>query len=324
MSPRRPFPGRGVARALPRAETAAALRSWPPATGCPSARLALLLWLALAAPVEVRAGPFARLIYPAPTVPLAERPLPGRASVVEVTTADGLVLSGVHVPPRDGGPMLLAFPGNASDAADSAWWLSPLLDRGFGLVAASYRGYSGNRGRPSEAGLILDADAFMALARERHPEARLWVVGHSLGGAVALALAERSPPDAVVTWGTFTTLRDMAPAFGRRLVADVWRNVDRIPRLPVPFFLVHGHADEVVPASHGERLHALAGNASLRGASFVIAGGGHAPDGARLRSIVAVADAYLASGRFEPTALPAGVKLIPFGEMRPVETIAAE
>jgi len=243
---------------------------------------------------------------------------------VQVTTADGLVLSGVHVPPRDGQPVVLVFPGNASDAADSAWWLSPLVDRGFGLVAASYRGYSGNPGRPSESGVLRDAEAFMALARKRHPGARLWIVGHSLGGAVALALAERDPPDAVLTWGTFTTLRDMAPALGRRLVADVWRNVDRIPRLSAPLFLVHGQVDVVVPASHRERLHVLAGDASLRGASFMIVGGGHVPDGDRLLSIVAVADAYLASGRFEPGALSAGIKLIPFGKMRPIETLAAE
>jgi fermentation-respiration switch protein FrsA (DUF1100 family) len=296
----------------------------PPRSGVPRRQLQSLLWLALMLPVVACAGPFGRLVYPAPSVPLAERPLPEGAIVVEVSTGDGLVLAGVHVPPREGSPVLLVFPGNASDAADSAWWLSPLLEQGFGLVAANYRGYAGNPGRPSEDGLVLDAEAFMALARERHPDSRLWLVGHSLGGAVALALAERSPPDLVLTWGTFTTLRDMAPRFGRWLLADAWRNVDRVPRLSAPLLLVHGLADEVVPAAHGERLHAIAGSASVRGASFVIVGAGHAPDGDRLLSIVTVADAWLASDRFEPAALPGGIRLIPFGQGRPLEGMAVE
>lgn len=284
----------------------------------------LLLWLALLAPISLWAAPFGRLVYPAPTVPLVERPVPERVSLVEVTTADGLVLAGLHAPPVDGQPVALVFPGNASDAADVAWWLAPLLEQGFGLVAVSYRGYSGNPGRPSEAGLIRDAEAFMALAVERHPEAPLWVIGHSLGGAVALALADRAAPHAVLTWGTFTTLRDMAPAFGRWLMADVWRNIDRVPRLSAPLFLVHGLADPVVPAGHRERLHAVASAASTRGASFAIAGGGHAPGSGQLDAIVAVAEAYLTSGRFEPAQLPRGIRLIPFEPSQAIEPLKTE
>jgi pimeloyl-ACP methyl ester carboxylesterase len=285
---------------------------------------ALTLLLALVLPAVAAAGPFRWAIYPAPTVPLEDRPMPARGDVVTVTTNDGLVLSGIHVPPREGQPLLLAFPGNASDAADSAAWMEPLLERGFGLVAANYRGYGGNPGEPSEAGLAKDADAFMAFARTRHPGVPTWIIGHSLGGAVALALAERSPPNRVLTWGTFTTLRDMAPWFGRMLVGDVFRNVDMVPRLESPWVLVHGLGDEVVPVSHWERLHALAGAASLRGASFVIVDAGHVPDGSHLLSIIEVAEGHLASGRFDAGLLADEVKFIPFGQTRPLEPIAAE
>jgi pimeloyl-ACP methyl ester carboxylesterase len=284
----------------------------------------LTLLLALAMPALAAAGPFSWAIYPAPTMPLEDRPMPDRGELVTVTAADGLEISGIHVPPREGRPLLLAFPGNASDAADSAAWMQPLLERGFGLVAANYRGYGGNPGEPSAAGLAKDADAFMAFARVRHPGARIWIIGHSLGGAVALALAERSPPDRVLTWGTFTTLRDMAPRLGRLLVADVFRNADIVPRLEAPWFLVHGFDDEVVPASHGERLHALAGAASRRGASFVIVGSGHVPDGRHLLSIIETAEDYLATGRLDAHRLGVEVKLIPFGQTRPLEPIAAE
>lgn len=285
---------------------------------------ALTLLFALAMPAVAAAGPFSWAIYPAPTMPLEDRPMPARGELVTVTAADGLELSGIHLPPREGRPVLLAFPGNASDAADSAAWLQPLLERGFGLVAANYRGYGGNPGEPSAAGLAKDADAFMGFARARHPGARIWVIGHSLGGAVALALAERSPPDRVLTWGTFTTLRDMAPRFGRMLVADVFRNDEIVPRLESPWFLVHGLADEVVPVAHGERLHALASAASRRGASFMIVGQGHVPDGRHLLSIIDAAESYLASGRFDAHPLGGRVRLIPFGESDPVEPAAAE
>lgn len=264
------------------------------------------------------AGPITSRIYPAPTTPLDALALPAGAELVEVTTSDGLTLRGAYIAPDADRPVVLALPGNASSAADALAWTSALRERGFGVMAVGYRGYSGNPGQPSAEGLAKDAGAFLTEMRVRHPDRPLWIVGHSLGGAVGVELAVRSPPTTLVTWGTFTRLREMAPTLGRALVPDDYRNIERARALEAPWLLVHGTADDVVPAAQGEALHVAAGEAGRRGASFVGIGVGHAIDAALLALVVEVGDRWLDAGRFAPADLPTSLKLIPFGASKPL------
>jgi pimeloyl-ACP methyl ester carboxylesterase len=64
-----------------------------------------------------------------------------------------------------------------------------LIAGGNGLVALSYRGYGGSTGRPTEAGLIADAEAAYVFAATRYPAERIALWGESLGSEVAVALA---------------------------------------------------------------------------------------------------------------------------------------
>lgn len=90
-------------------------------------------------------------IYQPPTAPLVTSALPARATVLTVTTADGLTLHGATIPAKRGKPTLLVFHGNASSALGTLQWFAPLAARGYGIVAAEYRGYAGNPGQPGEA-----------------------------------------------------------------------------------------------------------------------------------------------------------------------------
>lgn len=263
-------------------------------------------------------GLVASAIYPAPTTPLDATPLPPGSELITATTTDGLTLKGLLMPPAEGMPVVLGFPGNASGARDVLAWSTALVAEGYGVLGVGYRGYNGNPGEPSEAGLALDADAFMAELRARYPDRRVWTVGHSLGGGVALALAVRLPPDGVVTWGTFTSLRDMVPNIGRFLVPDAYRNDQRVAELRVPLLLIHGIADDVVPAGQGESLHKIGSDAGIRGASFVGTGLGHAPDAAALAAVIAVGERLLDTGSLEREGLPDNILLIPFGQSRPL------
>ena len=277
----------------------------------------LLLTLALTASAA-SAGPFRGLIFPAPIEPLDAAALPEGAAFVDVTTTDGLLLRGVASAPAEGRPVVLALPGNASSAADAFEWTSALRERGFGVMAVGYRGYSGNPGEPSTVGLVKDADAFLAALRERWPDRAVWIVGHSLGGAVGLDLASRSPPALVLTWGTFSRLRDMAPDFARGLLPDAFRNVDRARDVDAPWLLVHGLDDPIVPASHGEALHSAASNPVRRGASVVVMGMDHHVDPERLGRAADVGERFLERGSFDADGLPTDMKLIPFGQSVPL------
>ncbi|MEO9189357.1 MAG: alpha/beta fold hydrolase [Acetobacteraceae bacterium] len=71
-------------------------------------------------------------------------------------------------------------------AADGIEIISP-DQRGFGATAA--RGYW-----PGTATLIADARAMVGLVRAAHPESKLYVMGESMGGAVAICLAASADP----------------------------------------------------------------------------------------------------------------------------------
>jgi fermentation-respiration switch protein FrsA (DUF1100 family) len=277
----------------------------------------LLIRLALASTLlfttPACAGPISGLIYPAPQTAITLDGVPKGSRFVDVTTSDGLKLKGIHSPGRADRPLLLVFHGNASSAQTTLQWLAPLNDDGFGILTASYRGYSGQAGRPSEAGLVADARAFLAAARTEAAGRPLWVVGHSLGGGVALALSRTEKLDALVTIGTFTRLRDMAPRLGRALVPDEYRNHDAVRTLDEPFYLIHGGRDGVVPANHGQALFDVA--TAKRGGAFVLREADHVPPASDLRLIFGAIAADLLGRPFP--ALPATIQAVRFPSGQP-------
>ncbi len=190
---------------------------------------------------------------------------------VTARTADGLELQAYYWPPaRPDGDVAVYFHGNGYNHLVGAARAEPLRIGGRGVLVASYRGYGGNPGRPSEAGLFADGDAWMKRIAELAPASRRFLFGHSLGGAVALEMAARHPVEGVATLGTFTRMSDMAPAVARGLITDRFDNLAAIRRVRTPVFLLHGDADELVPFSSAAALKEVGGErvtvVRLRGA----------------------------------------------------------
>jgi hypothetical protein len=182
---------------------------------------------------------------------------------VVLTSSDGERLIAWHVAPRGDRPVVLYFQGNAGGSNLRVDRFNRLTAEGNGLLALSYRGYGGSTGKPSEEGLIRDAQAAYDFARARYPAKRIVLFGESLGTAVAVALAAGREIGALILDAPFTSAADVgASAYPfapvRWLMKDTWRSDERIGRVSAPLLVLHGERDTIIPISFGERLFALA------------------------------------------------------------------
>lgn len=231
------------------------------------------------------------------------RLVPG-ARLVAVPTSDGLALTGAWVVPQSAkgtapgdSPAVLYFHGNAESAASNLPFAAELAARGIPCFLAEYRGFGGQPGHPTEAGLKRDAEAaFRALLGLGTPPERVVIVGRSLGTAVATALAAEHPPAALILVSPFTSAVDMGRSIvgplAPLLVPDRLDNVAALAAVRGPVTIFHGSRDEVVPFWMGKKLAA-----SRAGTRFVpLDGLGH-NDIPTLGALVAREVEEVASGR---------------------------
>ena len=200
-----------------------------------------------------------RLLYfPSPAVP----PAPGPFQERQFEAADGTRLHGWWLAGREPavGHLLLCH-GNAGNIADRVPHAALLAAAGFDVMLFDYRGYGRSAGRPDEAGTYRDARAARAaLLREPGVSARrLFYLGESLGGAIALELALAHPPAGLVLQSAFTSVRDMArlhyPIVPADLVPDAYPSLRLIGGLRAPLLVIHGERDHIIPAEHGRALY---------------------------------------------------------------------
>ena len=271
--------------------------------------LALLGGLAAAAGFEGVAGYVrGRIFRPERTAP-RDGPIDGVAfTVLAVPRADGTRLRGLSARAEGAGALVLYLHGNGGNAALGAARTAGLVRAGYDLVVADYRGYGANPGAPSEAGLIEDASAFLARARSLAGTRPLLLVGHSLGGAVAIRVAggagdETGPGTGVgagvrieglLTLCAVARVSDLVPAIGRPFLRDGFDALGSAGRVCVPWIIAHGEADAVVPASDAVRLAGAAPSATS--ALRLLPGQGHDLDPATLCALVDALAARVRAG----------------------------
>ncbi len=257
------------------------------------------------------------------------RPLLGtlaRLGVREITvpTADGLSLLAWYLPSRgapDGEPagerpMIVYLHGNGAHIGYRADRVEHFAREGYGVLMLEYRGYGGNPGTPSEAGLFEDAAAALRFVAARGiQEHRIVLYGKSLGTGVAVHAATSHAVGAVVLEAPYTSIAAAAqfhypfvPAAW--LVADRYDSLARIGQVVAPILMLHGGRDNVVPLSLGKKLFAAAPEPKEQWIA-PRAGHGDLDDFGALDIAVGFIERHIrqASSRLrtEPIALPAAV-----------------
>lgn len=143
-----------------------------------------------------------------------------------------------------------------------------------------YRGYGKSEGTPSEAGCIADglaAQQWLAERTGKLPE-EIVVMGRSLGGAIATAVAAERGTRALILENTFSRLTDIA-AYRypwipiRRLMRDRYDSVARIANYRGPLLQLHGTRDRVAPAKFARELYAACPSDFKR--FYTVRGGRH-------------------------------------------------
>ncbi|MGI9481155.1 MAG: alpha/beta hydrolase [Hyphomicrobiales bacterium] len=201
------------------------------------------------------------------------------AEDIQLKTADGETVHGWFAhPSKPGMPVILYFHGNA-EAIQNRWERAQLFsDTGYGYFMLSYRGFGGSSGNPTEEGLMRDADAALAFLEEQgfeHEHLVYW--GESLGSGVALQLAAKSVPAAIVLEAPFTSAANVARTrywflpVGT-LMKDQFNSIDYIEHLQSPAFVFHGDRDLVVPFYMGKEVHE---KIPTEKEFYQVSGGGH-------------------------------------------------
>ncbi|HIK29801.1 MAG TPA: alpha/beta hydrolase [Oscillatoriales cyanobacterium M59_W2019_021] len=140
---------------------------------------------------------------------------------------------------------------------------------GFSVLAIDYRGYGRSSDRfPNEARVYEDARIGLQYLMDTlkiAPE-RIFLFGHSLGGAIAIETATHHRDLAgLIIEGSFTSILEVAnnrksyAMFPLDLIlTQRFNSIDKVATLTMPILFIHGTDDSVVPSFMSEKLYAAA------------------------------------------------------------------
>jgi len=158
-------------------------------------------------------------------------------------------------------PRMLILHGNAGDALGRLDYLPVLEAAGFEGLLLEYPGYGCRPGNPSEGALVADARAALDLLRGEG--APVFLLGESLGSAVALQVAASKPwaVAGLLLAVPFAHMSEVAawhyPILPMGLLLrDRWDSLGAIRAYPGPVAFLLAGRDEVVGLQQGRRLAA--------------------------------------------------------------------
>jgi hypothetical protein len=162
-----------------------------------------------------------------------------------------------------GAPVLLYLHGAGWNIRGSAHRMRRMHELGFAVLGIDYRGFGQSSSElPSEESAFEDAQAAWQWLALQAPEARRYVFGHSLGGAIAVHLAsEVGNADGLIVEGSFTSIPDVVGTFRwgwlpvGPLITQRFDAASRAPHLRMPVLVVHGSEDRLISPELGRALY---------------------------------------------------------------------
>jgi alpha-beta hydrolase superfamily lysophospholipase len=160
-------------------------------------------------------------------------------------------------------PVVLYLHGARWNLTGSVTRIERWRKLGFSVFAVDYRGFGRSANvAPTDAFAYEDAEAAWQYLAQLAPGRSRYIVGHSLGGAIAVDLARRHPEaSGLVLEATFTSVRDMIDSspWGflpvGLILTQKFDTLSKIGEIRMPVLVAHGTRDSIVPFHMGERLY---------------------------------------------------------------------
>ena len=167
--------------------------------------------------------------------------------------------------------------GNAENVAQSAAYVGNMVRESLNaeVFVFDYRGYGKSEGTPNEQGVLEDSEAALAWLMKKSGKSadQIIILGHSIGGALAVHLAASQGARALILQRTFNAIAEPAANMFpwlpiRYVMRNKLRSIDKIPDYHGPLLQSHGTADTLIPIKMGRELFDAAPGANKEFIAF--------------------------------------------------------
>ena len=161
---------------------------------------------------------------------------------------------------------ILFFHGNAGNLFNRVYKLNELNKLDLNILIISWRGFSGNKGKPTEKNLYHDAqEAVKWLKAQGLDNKNIILYGESLGTSIAIELASKNNFGGIILESPFTSMADTAKIYYpylpvNLLLRDRYDSKSKIADIKTPILIMHGKMDNIVPQKMGLELFEKANN----------------------------------------------------------------
>ena len=156
---------------------------------------------------------------------------------------------------------ILIFHGNAGNLFNRVYKLNELNKLDVNILLISWRGFSGNKGKPSEKNLYHDAEEAVKWLNNRGAISKnIILYGESLGTGVATELGTSNAFGGIILESPFTSIANAAKIYYPYLhvniiLKDRYNSIGKIKNITTPILIMHGKKDNIVPQKMGLELY---------------------------------------------------------------------
>jgi fermentation-respiration switch protein FrsA (DUF1100 family) len=179
---------------------------------------------------------------------------------ISVPSTEGIALKAWFYKNPQNKYTVLFFHGNAGGLGNRIYKLNELKNLNLNYLIISWRGFSGNKGSPTEQGLYSDArSALKWLEKNNISKSKIILYGESLGTGVAVEVGQNQKFAGIILESPYTSIVDAAKIYYPYLPVDLilkdkYLSLKKIKNINSPTLIMHGGADIIIPIAMGKKL----------------------------------------------------------------------